>query len=97
MPCPVGPITSAAVAVPLIVAGEAGHACVPAGPLPRFVHRKIEIPPVIAGAPKWMCDWSTLPSSASYDSVHENDSPSLSTFALKVPPPVVEIVSGVSL
>ena len=31
--------------VPLIVAGAGGHACVPAGPLPRFEHRNTLIPP----------------------------------------------------
>jgi hypothetical protein len=59
IPCAAGPITSAGRIVPLIVAGCAGQSCVPAGPFPRFVHRKTEMPPLIALAPKWMWAWVT--------------------------------------
>ena len=39
-------LTSAASMVPEIVAGGAGHGWIPAGPLPRFVQRNTEIPPL---------------------------------------------------
>ena len=56
MPCAAGPITSAAVNVPVMVAGAGGHAWVP-GELPRFVHRNTEMPPLTPGWPKWMWAW----------------------------------------
>ena len=49
-PGPAGPTTSAGRIVPLIVAGPAGHAWVPAGPLPRFEHRNALMPPF---TPRW--------------------------------------------
>ena len=54
MPCPAGPMTCAAVMVPLTVPDGVGQAGVPAGPLPRLLQRNAEIPPLIARAPKWM-------------------------------------------
>jgi hypothetical protein len=48
-------MTFAAVSVPVTVAGgggQAGGVGTVAGALPRFVHRNITIPPLIAGLPK---------------------------------------------
>jgi hypothetical protein len=55
MPWAAGPVTWAAVIVPVTRAGGCGHGCVPAGPLPKLVHRKAEMPPLTASWPKWMC------------------------------------------
>src|SRR5262249_6181361 len=52
-----GPTMSAAVIVRVTVPPDAGHGGVPAGPFPRLVHKKNITPPVVAGAPKWTCDW----------------------------------------
>ena len=68
MPWPAGPITSAAVRVPSTVADSpgagCGHAGVPAGPLPRLLQKKTEMPPLTSFCPKWMCDCVTGLSSA---------------------------------
>ena len=63
MPWPAGPTTCAGVIMPLTVP-SGGHAGVPAGPLPRLLHRNAEMPPLTARAPRWMCAWVTVPPAA---------------------------------
>ncbi len=53
MPCAAGPMTSAGRNVPVTLP-LAGQAWVPAGPLPRLVHRNTETPPFTDSCPKWM-------------------------------------------
>src|SRR5829696_7579620 len=100
MPWPVGPTTLAGVIVPVMVAGGAGHACVPAGALViggLFAHSHTLMPP---GAPfswpKWMCACVTAPSSAAYDRRYWILSWNRLISALNLPLPVVDSGSGVS-
>ena len=81
-------LTSAAKIVPVIVAGVGGHPCVPAGPLPRFVHRNTVIPPLTPVCARWM--WACCTSLSAYVSDHEMDDSSLLTFARNSPRAVVE-------
>ena len=56
MPASAAPApTSSGRIVPLTVPPPAGQACVPAGPLPRFEHRKTTIGPLFVRFSKWMC------------------------------------------
>jgi hypothetical protein len=77
------------VIVPSIVP-DCGQACVPAGPLPRLVHRKTVIPPLTPFCPRWMCDWSVFPSIPLNDSRYRIVSECRSIAARKSPPPVLE-------
>jgi hypothetical protein len=86
-------MTSAALNVPDRSPFVAGQAGVPAGPLPRLLHRKTEMPPLTAGCPKWMWDWVTL-TTLRYESRQETVWPSIS--ARKVPRAVVD-TAGTSL
>jgi hypothetical protein len=46
--------------VPLMVPPAAGQACVPAGPLPRLVHRNTTMGPLFVRFSKWM--WACVAS-----------------------------------
>ena len=83
-------LTSAAVMIPEIVVGGAGHGCVPACPLPRFVHRNTVIPPLTPACPKWMWACCTAPSRSEYDSDHAIDVSSLLTLARNSPLAVLD-------
>jgi hypothetical protein len=61
MPNAVGPITSAEVIVPVIVAGAAGQGWVPAGPTPLPHRNALTLAPLWLRAPKWMCACTTSP------------------------------------
>src|SRR5262245_24525190 len=97
MPWGVGPMTSAAVIVPVTTAGLlVGQAWVPAGPLPRLLQKKTLTPPVVAFAPRWMWDWVTVPSRLAYLRVYWMVPASGSTRSRIDPDPAVDRVKGVS-
>src|SRR5262249_37768755 len=84
--------TSAAVDVPFTTAGVAGQ-----GGFPPVPQKWITMPPVIPGAPRWMCAAvGAPPSSASYTSSQVSVPSAGSGWAIHTPLPVVEMVTGVS-
>ena len=93
MPWPAGPITSAGTMVP-VTSPAAGQVWVPAGPLPRFVHRNTLIPPAWPTAPKWMWACETMPTVSAY--VSRYSIPASVTIARNVPWPAVDRANGAS-